>query len=173
MARNENSRMTACENMEQDLVLYYYQELEIAPRSGVEVHIKDCAACRLYLDEMASILPLTVKNDEPPETFWNDYSRQMRQKLADVRDRQPWWRSWTFFLQPWPRPALAMAAVVALVLTITVGKGFWSTQESPPDDQALIEVLPVAENLEFFKNMEVLDVMDFLENPGGTTKETT
>jgi hypothetical protein len=29
-----------------------------------------------------------------------------------------------------------------------------------------MEILPVAENLEFFKTMEVLDAMDFLENMG-------
>jgi hypothetical protein len=176
MARNEKNMRTACENMEQDLVLYYYQELESAQRTGVEIHINDCPACRHYLEEMTSIMRLTVKVDEPPETFWSDYSREMRQKLADARDKQPWWRSWTSLLQPWPRPALAMAAVVALALTITFGKGFWRTQESPPDDQALIEVLPVAENLEFFKNMEVLDAMDaidFLENPDGANKGTT
>ena len=173
MARKENSGMTACENMEPDLVLYYYDELESAQRTGVDLHIKDCAVCRSYLAEMASIMPLTVKNDEPPETFWNDYSREMRQKLAEARDKQPWWQGLMSLFQPWPRPALAMAAVIALALTITFGKGLWRTQESPPDDEALIEVLPVAENLEFFKNMDVLDAMDFLENPDGATKETT
>ena len=42
------------------------------------------------------------------------------------------------------------------------------------EQDALIEVLPVAENLEFFKNMDVLDAMDFLENSDTpTTKGTT
>ena len=173
MARSENSGMTACENMEPDLVPYYYSELESAQRSGVELHIKDCAACRSYLTEMASIMPLTVQSDEPPEAFWNDYSREMRQKVSEARERQPWWRSLVSLFQPWPRPAFAMAAVVVLALTITVGKEFWRSQESPPDDEALIEALPVTENLDFFRNMDVLDAMDFLETPDGATKGTT
>ncbi|HTN70558.1 MAG TPA: zf-HC2 domain-containing protein, partial [Methylomirabilota bacterium] len=104
MAQSKSSRTTACENIEQDLVLYYYGELESAPRGQVEVHIKDCAPCRLYLQEMASILPLTVKADEPPQTFWDNYSREMREKLATARERQSWWRSLASFFQPWAVP---------------------------------------------------------------------
>jgi predicted anti-sigma-YlaC factor YlaD len=171
MAGNANR---ACESMEEDLVLYYYKELSSAQQPQVETHIKDCAPCRLYLQEMASILPSTVMNDDPPATFWTDYNREMRLKLSEVREKKVWWQSLLGLLQPWPRPALAMAAVVVLALTVTLGKTFWRSQESPPDDQALIEVLPVAENLEFFKNMDVLDAMDFLENSDTpTTKGTT
>jgi predicted anti-sigma-YlaC factor YlaD len=171
MAGNENR---ACESMEEDLVLYYYKELSSAQQPQVETHIKDCAPCRLYLQEMASILPSTVMNDDPPATFWTDYNREMRLKLSEVREKKAWWQSLFGLLQPWPRPAFAMAAVVVLALTVTLGKTFWRSQESPPDDQALIEALPVAENLEFFKNMDVLDAMDFLENSDTpTTKGTT
>jgi len=173
MASTENNSATACENMEPDLVLYYYQELENAQRAHVEIHIKDCAACRHALEEMGSILPLTVAADEPPQTFWDNYSREMREKLATARDRQPWWRSLASLFQRWTVPAIATAVVLLLTLTLTLGKGFWRTQESPPDDEALLEVLPVAENLEFFKNMEVLDAMDFLENSGGSATGTS
>jgi hypothetical protein len=31
----------------------------------------------------------------------------------------------------------------------------------------MMEVLPVAENLDFFANMEILDAMDMLESLGG------
>ena len=172
MAQNKNSQIPACGNMEQDLVLYYYSELDDPQRTQVKIHIEHCAGCRLYLDEMAFILPLTEKIDEPPQIFWDNYTREVRQKLATVRDRQPWWRGLATFFQPWAVPAFATAAVVALALTLTLGKGFWRTQEGPPDDEAFMEVLPVAENLEFFQNMEVLDAMDFLES-GGANKGTT
>jgi len=170
MAGNENS---ACKNMEEDLVLYYYKEVSGAQQTRVENHIKECVPCRLYMQEMASILPSTVMNDDPPETFWTDYNREMRLKLSEVREKKAWWQSLLGLLQPWPRSAIAMAAVVALALTITLGKTFWRSQEPPPDDQALIEELPVAENLEFFKNMEVLDAMDFLESSDSPAKGTT
>jgi hypothetical protein len=159
--------------MEEDLVLYYYKELAGAEQTQVETHIKDCAPCRLYLQEMTSILPSTVMADDPPETFWTDYNREMRLKLSEAREKKTWWQNLVGLLQPWPRSAWAMAAVVALALTITLGKTLWQSPEPAPDDQALIEAMPVAENLEFFKNMDVLDAMDFLESSDGSTKETS
>jgi hypothetical protein len=56
--------------------------------------------------------------------------------------------------------------VAVLAVTLTLGKGFWDSKEIPQDDQVFMEILPAAENLEFFKTMEVLDAMDFLENMG-------
>jgi hypothetical protein len=60
-----------------------------------------------------------------------------------------------------------------LALTLTFGKRFWSSKEIPQDDVAVVEILPMAEDLEFFKTMEVLDAMDLLENIGGPVKGST
>jgi hypothetical protein len=133
----------------------------------VEGHLPACESCRLYLKELESILPLAVKPDAPPQAFWDDYSREMRHKLAEAGERRSWWRSLALFLQPWAIPASATAIVAALALTFTFGKGLWSSKEVSQEDQAVVEILPMAENLEFFKTMEVLDAMDFLENMAG------
>jgi hypothetical protein len=53
---------------------------------------------------------------------------------------------------------------------LTVGKGFWGSKAVPQDDEAFMEILPAAENLEFFKTMDVLDAMDFLEDMGSGAK---
>ena len=37
----------------------------------------------------------------------------------------------------------------------------------PTDEEALLEILPIAENLEFFKAMDLLDSLDLLEAGGG------
>ena len=55
-------------------------------------------------------------------------------------------------------------------MTLTLGKGFWGSKEVPQDDEAFMEIMPAAENLEFFKTMEVLDAMDLLEDMGGPAK---
>ena len=172
MVQYDRSRPAACDQSEEDLVLYYYGELNGDERSAVEGHIQSCEPCRLYLKEMESVLPLTVKQDDPPQPFWDDYSREMRRKLADAQEKRSWWQNVASWFQPWAVPALATAAVAILALTFTLGKGFFRPKEAPPDDQAFIEMLPVADNLEFFKNMEVLDVMDFLES-GSSTNGTT
>jgi hypothetical protein len=170
MAQNNRSAAAACTQWEENLVLHYYGELRGSERIAVEDHVRGCEPCRFYLKELGSLLPLTVKPDEPPQAFWDDYSREMRRKLADASERKSWWQILASFFQPWAIPVSATAVVAILALTLTVGKGFWGSKEAPQDDEAFMEILPAAENLEFFKTMEVLDAMDFLEDIGSPVK---
>jgi hypothetical protein len=164
MTRDAMTRSLACERLEQDLVLFHYGELSGAERQQVESHIRDCAACARSLTEFANLLPKTVLADEPPREFWNDYSRELRHKLADLGERGAWRRKVMSLFQSWTMPALATSAVVALALTIALGKGLWENRDAPPPfEDTFLEVLPMAENLDFFKNLEVLDAMEFLE----------
>ena len=160
--------VTACQSLEQDLVLYHYGELNEADRSQVSTHVQACGACSLYLKELEKLLPITRKPDEPPQSFWDDYSRELRHKIARVRDRKSWWQDLASFFQPWTVPAFATMAVVILAVTLTLGKGLWFSKNAPQDDESFMEILPVAENLEFFKAMEVLDAMDLLEEMGSS-----
>ena len=168
---NEAVKGAACADFEQDLVLLHYSELAGAERQRLEAHLKDCAACTLSLREYADLLPRTVFADDPPPAFWNDYSRELRHKLAQVAEAEPWWQRLLFTLKPWRMPALATSAVVALALTFTLGQNFWLERESaPPIDNAMLEVLPIAENLDFYRNLEVLDNLEILQQmtePGG------
>ena len=170
MAQDDKMAAVACTQWEEDLVLHYYGELAVNERAAVDDHVRGCEPCRFYLKELESILPLTVKPDEPPQTFWDDYSREMRRKLTQVSDKKPWWQNLASFFQPWAIPVSATAAVAILALTLTLGKGFWSSKEVPQDDEVFMEILPAAENLEFFKTMDVLDAMDFLEDMGSSGK---
>jgi hypothetical protein len=170
MAQDNTSVTVACTQWEEDLVLHYYGELHGSERAAVEDHMRVCEPCRFYLKELESVLPLTVKPDEPPQAFWDNYSRELRRKLAEIKERKSWWQGLASFLQPWAIPVSATAAVAILALTLTVGKGFWGSKEAPQDDEAFMEILPAAENLEFFKTMEVLDAMDFLEDMGSPIK---
>jgi len=167
MTRDARTKSPACERLEEDLVLFHYGELSGAERRQVEAHIRDCAACTRSLTELANLLPKTVLGDEPPQEFWNDYSRELRHKLADLGERGAWRRKLLSIFQPWAMPALATSAVVALALTITLGKGLWQNRDAPPPfEETFLEVLPMAENLDFFKNLEVLDAMEILELMG-------
>jgi hypothetical protein len=170
MAQHDKTAAVACTQFEEDLVLYYYGELRGGERAAVDNHVRGCEPCRFYLKELELILPLTVKPDEPSQAFWDDYSREMRRKLAEVKERKTWWQSLASFFQPWAIPVSATVAVAILALTLTLGKGFWGSKEVPQDDEVFMEILPAAENLEFFKTMEVLDAMDFLEDMGSPVK---
>jgi len=167
MTREKTTKSAACARLEQDLVLFHYGELSGAERRLVESHAKDCAACTQFLLELASLLPKTVLADDPPQEFWNEYSRELRHKLADILGPGSWRRRFFSIFRPWAMPALATAAVVVLALTFTLGKSFWQNRDTrPPIDAALLEALPVAENLDFYNNLEIIDAMELLEFMG-------
>jgi anti-sigma factor RsiW len=167
MVRRDKPAVKACRNLEEDLVLYYYGELSESARGNCETHLKICEACRASLAEMRSLLRMTAAHDEPAQAFWDNYGREMRRKLDAVAERETWWRRIVGLVVPLPVPALAISAVLLLALTLTLGKGLWQSSTPAPDDEAVIEVLPMAEQLDFFSDMELLDNLDLLETLGG------
>jgi rhamnogalacturonyl hydrolase YesR len=162
---------TACNEFEQDLVLYHYGELSGAGRDQITAHLRSCAGCASYLQELAALLPRTVQSEEPDEEFWQNYSREMRHKLADLQERKSWWQTIEAILRPWTLPALAGTAVVALALTLSIGNKTTPISDTPAADQALMEVLPMAENLDLYNNMDVLENIEVLEVMGGSGNE--
>jgi hypothetical protein len=169
MRDQTKTRVSPCGGLEENLVLFHYGELDGIARGELQEHVQGCSACADYLRELGELLPLTLKADQPPETFWTDYSRELRQKFDLAAEPKSWIQVIRDFLQPRWIPALASAVVVALALTFTLGRGIW---EPAHDDAAIMEVLPVAENLEFFKAMEVLDNLDLLESMGSQSNAT-
>jgi anti-sigma factor RsiW len=153
---------SACQTYEEDLVLLHYGELRGAERQKLESHLASCAGCAGYLKELATLLPLTVKSDEPPQEFWQNYSRELRGKLDDVAAKKAWWRNLVAIFWPSYLSAFAATAVVVLALTFSLGKGVWNGKSNSQDDE-MAEALPVAENLDFFSAMDILDDLELLE----------
>ena len=160
-----------CKEFEEDLVLYHYGELSGDSRAHFATHLRACPGCASYLKELAALLPLTVNTDEPPEEFWQNYSREMRHKLADLQERKSWWQELQASLRPWTLPALAGTAIVALALILNIGDKKMPINDAPTADQALMEVLPMAENLELINNMDVLENIEVLELMGASGNE--
>ncbi|OGP22163.1 MAG: hypothetical protein A2038_08270 [Deltaproteobacteria bacterium GWA2_57_13] len=86
---------------------------------------------------------------------------------AAVEAKIPWWKGVFLSYRSWSVPALATALVLILALTLTFRKRLWMPTDLPPDEEAPLEILPIAENLEFFKAMDLLDSLDLLEAGGG------
>ena len=159
----ENS--TACAIYEADLVLLHYGDLVDAERERLSKHVAECAGCAGYLKELAALIPLTAKTDEPPPAFWMDYTRELRHKIDAAVDKKARWRNLGSFFTPRYLTAYASAAVVVLALTFTFGKAIWSDKNQLHDDE-MAEALPVAENLDFFSAMDILDDLELLESIG-------
>jgi hypothetical protein len=166
MATQNNPLPTPCRKFEEDLVLLHYGDLRGPERDVLQSHVNGCAGCTGFLKQLGKLLPLTVRADEPGQTFWNDYSREMRHKLDAAAEKRPWWESIAIIFRPRLLSAAAGVAVVVVALALTLGRGLWPTKDVPHDDAAMMEALPVAENLEFFKAMDVLDDLDLLESMG-------
>ncbi len=166
MAEPNKILSAPCAALEENLVLYHYGELDRTEGATLQAHLQNCAGCAGYLQELGSLLPLTVKTDQPPPSFWTDYNRELRDKLDGTAEQKSWRQALAAFYQPRLVPVFAAAAIVALAMTFTLGRGIWSTNELAQDDAEMMEVLPVAENLEFFKAMDVLDNLDLLEFMG-------
>ncbi|HSK30224.1 MAG TPA: zf-HC2 domain-containing protein [Candidatus Limnocylindria bacterium] len=163
MSSQSHLLATPCSKFEEDLVLLHYGDLGGAERDSLQNHILSCAGCAGYLVDLARLLPLTMKADDPPQTFWSDYNRELRHKLDEAAASKSWWRAISKSFQPRWLPAFATAAVIVLALTFTVGRGIWPTQGPAQEDEAILESLPLAENLEFLKAMDFLDDLELLE----------
>jgi hypothetical protein len=170
MAQPIEPAATACADLEADLVLLHYGDLDGVESKRLQSHVANCAGCSGYLNELAAFMPLTVKSDTPPQEFWMDYSRELRHKIDAAVESKSWWQNIAAIFRPRYLPALAAALVVALALTFTLGGGSWSGKNDLPDD-AITEALPVAENLEFFRAMDVLDELDLLEVMGNPAND--
>ena len=166
MPENHRKLMPPCPAHEENLVLLHYGDLAATEAEPLRSHVRACSACAAYLSDLGALLPLTVAADEPAPAFWSAYDRELRSKIDHYVESKTWVQRLAETFQPRWMPAFATAAVVALTLTLTLGRGTWSPQNVPDENAAILELLPLADNLEFFNNMELLDHLDVLESMG-------
>jgi len=107
-----------------------------------------------------------VKADHPSQSFWDDYSRELRGKLDQVVAKVSWWDRIVSLLRPWPVPAAATAIVLLLALTVTLNRTLRRPEQTPPVNEEIFEIFRMADDVEFYKNLDLLDSMDMWEVPG-------
>lgn len=166
MPETNRKLMPPCPAHEENLVLLHYGDLAGAEAEPLRSHVRDCSACAGYLSDLGAVLPLTVAVDEPAPAFWLAYDRELRNKIDHYVESKTWSQRLARLFQPRWMPAFATAAVVALTLTLTLGREFWNPQNELDENAAILELLPLADNLEFFNHMELLDNLDVLESMG-------
>jgi anti-sigma factor RsiW len=152
---------SACKILEADLVLLHYGELNDPERQAVQSHLQECLHCRDSLEQMAKLMPLTVQRDDPPTSFWTDYSRELRHKVDKTLERRSWRAALASWLKPIPIAALSACAVGLLALVFTVGKDYWSTPQAPEDDEVIVAS---PQDMDLLQHLDVLDALDVLED---------
>ena len=157
----------ACKNFEEDLVLDYYGENSDADRRRVEQHLAVCTSCRSFSDDLRGLLPQLGQQAALPQTFWDNYYRETVAKLAEREERKSRWRNLLAPMKLWMVPAFGTVAVAILALGIVIGKGKLTTFKDRPPTDIPQEVLLDANQLEFFKSLDMLESLSHLEQPDG------
>jgi hypothetical protein len=162
----------ACGEFEADLVLYYYGECSEVEGRRVEGHLNSCQRCGRFLNDLRGLLPQMSTKAELPPNFWNDYYREMVQKLDQERDRKSWWRNLIPSFGGWAVPAFGTAMVVVLAVGLILGKGDWNLRSNQAQQEMIPqEILSDSDRLEFFKSLDMLESLTTLENMDGVRAE--
>lgn len=167
----EETRVTlenACGEFEADLVLYYYGEGSETERRRVEGHLNGCPRCGHFLNDLRGLLPQMSTKVELPPNFWNDYYREMVQKLAQERERKSWWRNLIPSFGGWAVPAFGTAMMVLLAVGLMFGQADWNSRSNETQQEIVPqEILSDSTRLEFFKSLDMLESLPALEKMDG------
>jgi predicted anti-sigma-YlaC factor YlaD len=163
MKEQKKKLENACREFEEDLVLYYYGDGSAAERSRVEGHLKDCSRCSAFVLDLRKLLPQMAQPKELPPAFWDNYYREMVQKLVVVRERNAWWRNIFAQFHGWAIPAFGTAVVIVLGLGLTLGSGRWNLLSQSKQETIPQEIMADGSDLEFFKSMDLVESLHVLE----------
>jgi len=142
---------------ETELIPYLRGELPAEDRAAVSGHLRDCAACRMSLEETRGVLVvLRSERPAPPEPDWRRFRAELRAKLAE-RSAPRW--SWGL-----PRlvPIAATAAVAALALVVMLRPGV-----SPPssgEDLPPFQEVAIGSHLDLLRDYSAVENLDLLED---------
>src|SRR5258706_7281825 len=141
---------TACPTHEEDLVLFHYGELAGAELAAIQTHVTTCTGCATYLNELATLLPLTVKADDPPQEFWMNYNRELRHKIDEAADKPSWWGNLSLIFRPRLITAFVASPVIVMALTFTLGRNHLPTNDNHSADDEVAVALFEAYNKDFY-----------------------
>jgi hypothetical protein len=153
----------ACQNYEEDLVLYYYGENSADERRHVEQHLVECVCCQSFIEDLRRLLPRMTPTETLPQSFWDNYYRETVRKLAEQEEQKSWWRNLFVPVKFWLVPAFGTAAVAILAIALVIGKGKLTSFIDRPRETLPQEVLADSNQLEFFKSLDMLEWLSHLE----------
>jgi hypothetical protein len=154
-----------CKKAKKLLIDYAEESLANGRRKAVESHLSQCECCRAELSEIQSLREslLALEATEPGADFWDDFNRNLSEKLAAEQASAP---TRGFALGPLSmRPRLAFAAAVMTVLLVAVLAivGFILLPGPPPLQKAVPPVALNGSDLDTI-DLESLEVEYFLKN---------
>lgn len=109
-----------CQEVDQSLPLYLYDELREAERAALEAHLAGCENCRRALEQSRGLIEL-LRSQPIPEPA-PDLLVHCRQRLEESLDREQ--MSWRVLIRAWLPPAAAAHPARAATAFTLVAFGF-------------------------------------------------
>jgi anti-sigma factor RsiW len=154
-----------CEAYRSRLLEYVDGDLAGGAQAEIERHLAHCPGCRQEVQALRETLALVARMPapEPPETFWQQYLRELRQQVAPA-PRPTRLRDW--FTIPLLRPVPALAVGIALLLAVVLA---WQhSPEGPPLPEltslSVTQQLALSQDLDMLREMDLLEEIDLLED---------
>jgi Putative zinc-finger len=146
---------SACKSFEEDLVLYYYGEINDAEKHRIEQHLSGCQSCGRFVGDLRRLLPHMTNSQEFPQSFWDSYYRETLAKLAKQEEQRGWWKNLFAPMKMWMLPAFGTVAVAVLAIGLLFGKGDSTRFSEKSSDAIPQEILADAKELEFFESLDM------------------
>lgn len=154
-----------CEAYRSKLFEYLDGELAGVERAEFETHLNGCRGCREELQGLHETLALIARipAPEPPEAFWQQYLRELRQKVAPVPPPSRL-QTWLGSIPLRPIPALAVGIALILAVFLTWQRGV----EQPPMPELaslkLAQQLTMSQDLDLLREIDLLEEIELLED---------
>jgi Putative zinc-finger len=161
--KNAMPLQSACKEFEEDLVLYYYGETNDSERRRIGKHLSGCGRCQKFMGDLYRLLPQMAKSEELPPSFWENYYRETRAKLAQQEQLKHWWQGLIPRINFWMVPAFGTVVMVVLVVALLFGKDNLSLFTLRPSESIPHEILADDNQLQFFESMDLLESLSKLE----------
>ncbi len=140
-----------CPLKDEDLILYYYEELSEKEMQSLGLHLKECKDCSSKWSTLKGKLDqMTFSDPELDERFWQGLAERISQKVSTSRKSRT-------FLFPVLKPALFLLLIIVMLFT---GYRWYITQK---EEQFIVENRELLENLELIENLELLEHLEELE----------
>jgi len=139
---------TPCVFSEEELLLACYDELDNARKQLLQEHLRTCAACQQqyarFGETLVSLRPATLNYSHAEQ---QQFSSRLTKRIGRRTSLPPL------------RLAGAALAIVAVVFLAPWQNNFFISGQAPLPSQPTVE-LGVIEILDFYQNLELLELLD-------------
>ncbi len=145
-----------CNKIKNELVAYYYQDLDYETVAIISEHLKECQTCQQALSEIEKTLGLINKrvDIEPKEGFWSSYLEKVYQKIEEKSFLIRLYRN--IFIEHKLAPVLAASLLIIVLLT--------SSSLYVLNRNKRYEKMQLSQNIELFQDFDIIQDFDLLDN---------